>query len=98
VLDGWWAEAYDGEVGWAIDTPDGDPQAQDDHDAAALFDLLEREVIPLFHDRGADGIPRRWLGRVRTSMQRLIPRFSAGRMLRDYVTAIYAPAPHGRSN
>jgi starch phosphorylase len=92
VLDGWWAEAYDGEVGWAIATPEADPQSQDDHDAAALFDLLEREVIPLFYDRGPDGTPPGWIARVKTSMRRLIPRFSADRMLRDYVASVYAPA------
>jgi starch phosphorylase len=91
VLDGWWAEAYDGEVGWAIKSPEGDPQAQDEHDATALFDLLEREVIPLFYDRSPDGIPHRWLARVKTSMRRLIPRFSAERMLRDYLTTLYTP-------
>jgi glycogen phosphorylase len=89
VLDGWWAEAFDGECGWGIATPDADPQMQDDHDAAALFDLLEREVIPLFYERGADGIPGGWMARVKTSMARLIPRFTAERMLRDYVETLY---------
>jgi starch phosphorylase len=90
VLDGWWAEAYDGENGWAITSPDGDAQAQDDHDAQALFDLLEREVVPLFYDRDADGIPARWLARVKTAMRTLIPRFTAERMLREYVANMYA--------
>jgi glycogen phosphorylase len=95
VLDGWWAEAYDGENGWAIATPDGDPQTQDDHDAAAVFDLLEREVIPLFYQRGADGVPHAWLARVKASMRTLIPRFSAARMLGDYAEMMYAaPGAH----
>jgi starch phosphorylase len=89
VLDGWWIEAYDGETGWAIDTPAGDADFQDDHDTTALFDLLEHEVIPSFYERGADGVPARWLARVKASMERLIPRFSAERMLRDYVVDWY---------
>ena len=89
VLDGWWAEAYDGENGWAIGSPPGDPQAQDDHDAGALLDLLELEVIPLFYKRDANGIPRGWLQRVKTSMCTLIPQFTAERMLRDYVRTMY---------
>jgi glycogen phosphorylase len=91
VLDGWWAEAYDGTNGWAIDSPIGDPRAQDDHDANALLDLLEHEVIPLFYDRGDDGIPHGWLARVKAAMRTLIPRFTAERMLRDYVENMYAP-------
>ena len=68
VLDGWWAEAYDGENGWAIASPPGDPHMQDDHDAGALLDLLELEAIPLFYERDANGIPRGWLQRIKTSM------------------------------
>jgi starch phosphorylase len=89
VLDGWWLEAYDGETGWAIASPDTDAAAQDAHDATALYDLLEHEVIPLFYERDADGLPRRWIGRIKASMQRLIPRFSAERMVREYLTALY---------
>ena len=90
VLDGWWAEAYDGEVGWAVDTPAGDPQAQDDHDASALYDVLEQQVLPLFYERDAGGLPRGWLARMKLSMGRLIPRFSAGRMVREYVSGLYS--------
>lgn len=90
VLDGWWLEADATETGWAIETPEGDADVQDDHDARALFDLLEHEVLPAFYDRDAEGLPRRWLARVKTSMQRLIPRFSTERMLREYTT-LYAP-------
>jgi len=89
VLDGWWVEGYDGTNGWAIESPLTDPQTQDDQDALALFDLLAREVIPLFYDRDAEGIPQRWVDRVKTSMRTLIPRFTAERMLRDYVERIY---------
>jgi starch phosphorylase len=95
VLDGWWIEGYDGETGWAIATPDADAATQDDHDADALYDLLEREIIPLFYDRDRDGLPRAWIQRVRTSMARLIPRFSAERMVREYVTQLYVPRAGG---
>lgn len=91
VRDGWWVEGYDGETGWVIDTPPGDPYAQDEHDTTVLFDLVEHEVVPLFYNRGDDGIPHSWVAKVKTSMQRLGPRFSAQRMLLDYVGAFYAP-------
>jgi starch phosphorylase len=89
VMDGWWCEAYDGESGWAISAGSADPQQQDDIDATALFNLLNGEIIPMFYERNADGIPVRWLARVRTSMRRVIPRFSADRMLRDYIRTLY---------
>ena len=92
VLDGWWAEAYDGTNGWALSGEvDPDPAAQDARDAAALYDLLEQEVLPAFYDRDADGLPRSWLARIRASMRTLAPAFCAGRMLDDYLERIYAP-------
>ncbi len=90
VLDGWWAEAYDGESGWAIASGPGDGHAQDEVDAAALYNLLESEVIPLFYERSPQGLPERWLARVKSSMRRLIPRFSADRMVREYEDSLYA--------
>jgi starch phosphorylase len=97
VLDGWWCEGFEPASGWAIDSRPGDPHAQDDLDAATLFSLVGGEVIPLFYERDAAGLPTRWLARVRASMQRLIPRFSADRMIRDYVATLYAadPPPSG---
>ena len=93
VLDGWWAEAYDGTNGWALPGDvDPDPSAQDARDADALFDLFEQEVAPAFYDRDPDGIPRSWLARIRASMRTLAPAFCAGRMLDDYTERIYAPA------
>ena len=89
TLDGWWAEAYAPEVGWAIGSsgPDGDAR-----DAVELYERLEREIVPAFYDRDADGVPRGWIGRVRASMARLAPAFSSNRMLRDYVERAYLPA------
>jgi glycogen phosphorylase len=93
VLDGWWAEAYDGENGWAIDGDvDPDSESQDRRHAGALLDLFEREVVPLFYERDTDGIPRRWLKRVRASIRTAVMRFSAARMLEDYVSKVYRAA------
>jgi starch phosphorylase len=90
VLDGWWAEAYDGANGWAIDgSEQDDAAAQDWRDANTLFDLLEQQVVPMFHERDADGVPQRWVEMLRRSLMTHGPRFSATRMLRDYLQRIY---------
>ncbi len=91
VLDGWWEEAYDGENGWAVASQGGNDAEQDERDSIAVYNVLENEVIPLYYDRDARGLPHRWLARVRASMGRLIPRFSAARMMRDYARDSYAP-------
>jgi len=92
-LDGWWAEAYAPDVGWALG--DGlehhDDAATDAEEAERLYDLLENEIIPEFYDRDAEGIPRRWVARVRESMARLTPRFSTNRMVQDYLVQYYLP-------
>ena len=93
-LDGWWAEAYQPEVGWAI----GDAQTHtddtvwDDRDAGTLYDLLEREVVPQFYARDAAGMPTAWLARMRESMASLTPQFSSNRAVRDYTERYYLPA------
>jgi starch phosphorylase len=93
VLDGWWAEAYDGSNGWAIDgSEDPDAAAKDARDAAALFDLLTREVIPMYYDRDPAGIPHAWVARIKASLRTIGPRFCATRMLDEYVGRIYALA------
>ena len=90
VLDGWWAEAYDGENGWAIDGDiDGDQAAQDHRHSSALFDLLEQEVLPMFHDRDAHGVPERWVTMIRRSLMTNGPLFSATRMMREYIDKVY---------
>ena len=95
VLDGWWAEAYDGTNGWALPGEvQPDHETQDRRDAGTLFRILEQEVVPAFYDRGADGLPRSWLARIRASMRTLAPAFCAGRMLDDYVERIYTPTRH----
>jgi starch phosphorylase len=90
VLDGWWAEAYDGSNGWALpgETTD-DPMAQDERDADVLHRLLDAEVLPSFYDRSADGLPAAWVQRIRASLRSLGPRFCATRMLREYAEGPY---------
>ena len=93
-LDGWWAEAYSPQVGWALGDgrEHGDDPAWDAAEAAALYDILENEVIPLFYARNADGLPLDWLAKVRASATTLTARFSANRAVRQYTTEYYLPA------
>jgi starch phosphorylase len=90
VLDGWWAEAYDGANGWALpgEVMDDHP-AQDERDAQALHRLLDEEVVPGFYERDERGLPLAWLARMRASLRSLGPRFNAGRMLSEYVDGPY---------
>jgi starch phosphorylase len=90
VLDGWWAEAYDGTNGWAIPgDEDPDPAAADARDAERFYDLLEHEVIPLFYERDANGVPQRWCEKIKAALVTCAPRFTATRMLSDYVDRMY---------
>jgi starch phosphorylase len=93
-LDGWWAEAYTPEVGWALGDgrEHGDDPAWDAAEAAALYDRLEQEVIPEFYARDGHGIPTAWVARIRESMARLTPRFSANHSVREYTEQHYLPA------
>jgi len=94
VLDGWWAEAYDGDNGWAISgAVDSDHHAQDARDAVALHGLLDEHVLPAFYDRDASGIPARWVEMIRASLRTLGPRFCATRMLMEYLDGPYAVPP-----
>ena len=94
ILDGWWDEWYDGNNGWAIPSADGvdDPDHRDDLEAAALYDLIEKEVAPRFYDVDEQGVPPRWLEMVRHTLKSLGPKVLATRMVRDYVHTLYAPA------
>jgi glycogen phosphorylase len=91
-LDGWWAEAYSPEVGWALGDGREHDSGYDAHEAAELYDLLEHEVIPAFYDRDEHAIPVRWVAKIRASLARLTPLFSSNRMVRDYVEKSYLPA------
>jgi starch phosphorylase len=93
-LDGWWAEAYQAEVGWALGdgAEHGDNPAWDRQEAEALYSLLETEVVPAFYERDAQGLPQAWLARMRESMARLTGHFSTNRMVREYTETYYLPA------
>jgi glycogen phosphorylase len=92
-LDGWWAEAYSPDVGWALGDgkEHGEPE-WDAHEADELYSLLEQEVIPTFYERDERGIPRRWVAKMRASMAQLTSRFSSNRMVREYTESYYVPA------
>ena len=94
TLDGWWDEAYSQEVGWAIGRGEiyADPGYQDQVEAEDLYELLEREVVPAFYDRGEDGLPRRWLARMKATLATLCYFFNTHRMVREYTERFYVPA------
>jgi starch phosphorylase len=94
IGDGWWAEGYSGRNGWVIENrPDAtDTEGVDAADAEALYQLLEREVVPTFYDHDPHGIPRRWLGIVRQAILSVAPRFSARRMVKQYADEMYSRA------
>ncbi|HEV8580183.1 MAG TPA: alpha-glucan family phosphorylase [Thermoanaerobaculia bacterium] len=97
ILDGWWAEAYDGGNGFAIGGGEihANPEVQDERDAESLFETLEREVIPLYYERDAQGIPTGWIRRVKRAIRTLAWRYNADRMVMDYVKECYLPAAGG---
>ena len=97
ILDGWWDECFDGENGWAINSADDDPDTgrRDQREATSLFGLLEREVMPLFYDRGADALPHGWIQKMEHNWKTLGPFVTAARMVRDYTTELYEPAAAG---
>jgi starch phosphorylase len=94
IGDGWWAEGFTGDNGWLIEGPadPADQGAQDWADAQALYAILEEQVVPTFYERRRDGIPQRWLQIVKQSIRTVLPRFSARRMVKDYVSGMYLPA------
>jgi starch phosphorylase len=92
-LDGWWAEAYAPDTGWALgDGREHDEPEWDAREAETLYRLLEEEVAPMFYRRDAQGLPREWVARMRATMARLTPDISCNRMVRDYVESYYLPA------
>jgi glycogen phosphorylase len=100
ILDGWWDEAYTPEVGWAVGRREflGDYEYQAQVEAEALYGLLEQEVVPMFYDRHIDGLPRKWIGRMKTSIQHLCRYFTTHRMVGEYTERFYIPsAAHHQS-
>ncbi|TAK33318.1 MAG: glycosyltransferase family 1 protein [Chloroflexota bacterium] len=94
VLDGWWDEAYDEKLGWAIGTGKeyADNEFQDELEVNALYDLLEKSVVPLFYDRGIDDVPNGWIAKVKASIRTLCPVFNTNRMVHEYAKRFYVPA------
>ncbi len=99
MLDGWWDEGFVGDNGWAIGgrSAAADEGTQDWADAQDLYRLLEEEIVPAYYERGADGIPRRWLAQMRRSVASTMWRFSTTRMLADYTEQLYLPAAREES-
>jgi starch phosphorylase len=93
-LDGWWAEAYDASLGWKVGDHQNYPTeaAQDAEEAEQLYSVLENEVIPLFYQREASGVPSDWVAMMRESMARLTGQYSANRSVREYTERFYLPA------
>ena len=97
ILDGWWVEGFRGDNGWAFgESSSAEAEAQDREDAAALYRLLEEEVVPLFFAKDADRLRHGWIGRMKNSIASVVPNFSAHRMVRDYLKQVYLPAASRR--
>ena len=94
ILDGWWDEAYETDLGWAIGRGESyaNLDAQDDIESQSLYDLLEQHIIPLFYDRTKHGIPYRWVERMKKCIATLAPKFNTNRMVQEYVESLYLPA------
>jgi starch phosphorylase len=94
ILDGWWAECFDGSNGWAIESAENDPdlERRDLREASSLFSILENHVVRDFYDRNGEGVPRDWVTMVLHAWASLGPQVTAARMMRDYTTALYEPA------
>ncbi len=94
IPDGWWQEGYTPDVGWSIGSGEtyDDLEYQNRVESQALYDLLEKEVVPLFYDRRRDGLPREWIRRMKATMRLLAPAFNTNRMVRQYAENFYAPA------
>jgi len=94
ILDGWWDEAYNVHTGWGIGRGEeySDENLQDDVESNALYDLLEKEIVPLYYTRGADGLPRQWISKMKSAMRSIGPQYNTNRMVREYTEKMYLPA------
>lgn len=94
ILDGWWDEAYTVQTGWAIGRGEEytDETKQDEIESNALYDLLEKEIVPLYYTRGADDLPRQWIAKMKGAMRAIGPEFNTNRMVREYTERMYLPA------
>ena len=93
ILDGWWAEGYNGKNGWAIgeEREYHDPEAQAEADSLSLYRVLEEQIIPAYYDRGPDGLPHRWIATMKEAIRTCAPAFSMRRMVKEYTTRFYVP-------
>src|SRR5947209_4994434 len=93
ILDGWWAEGFNGKNGWAIgeEREYHDPEAQAEADSLSLYQVLEEQIIPTYYDRGPDGLPHRWIGMMKEAIRTCAPAFSMRRMVKEYTTRFYVP-------
>ncbi len=100
VPDGWWPEGYNGTNGWTIsdESLSWNSEQEDERDSAALYEILEQEIIPLYYERDRFGVPHHWLERVRSAMITISPQFSARRMMKDYVEEMYLPLLESRQS
>ena len=100
VLDGWWDEGYDSAIGWAFGAVESmeDHEFQDQIDSSVLYDILEKDVAPLFYDRGPDGLPRGWLAMMKASLHKLCPMFTSHRMVLEYWKRFYVPSAERQYN
>jgi glycogen phosphorylase len=99
VLDGWWAEAYNGQNGWSIGDPEAtyeSEQEQNHVDATSLYDILENEVVPLFYERDVKGVPHNWIKMVKETIRTVAPQFSMSRMIKEYTDDLYVPSMDGK--
>jgi len=94
VLDGWWDEGYDPDIGWAIGGRENynDHDFQDELESRTLYEILEKDIVPLFYDRGPERLPRRWLAMMKASLHKLCPMFNTHRMVMEYWTRFYIPS------
>jgi starch phosphorylase len=94
VVDGWWAEAYHPDIGWAIGRGEvyEDLDYQDEVESSAIYSLLEKEIVPLFYNRGPDGLPHGWIARMKNAMGAVVPVYNTNRMVMEYMERLYRPA------
>jgi len=94
VLDGWWCEGYNGENGWVIGSSDtySDIEYQNDIESRSMYELLEKEIVPLFYKRGQDDLPRGWIEKMKICMQTIGPMFNTNRMIEEYTRKFYVPS------
>jgi starch phosphorylase len=97
VLDGWWFEGFNGQNGWAVEEKGGgDPEATDNQTAKSIYDLLEEQIIPLYYERDAEGLPRGWIRMMKETMRSNSPLFNTSRMAKEYTDLFYLKAIHNQ--